>query len=409
MEWRMSVRFCPRTVFAVDLSPYADRMSDLDAWKSLLQPEQRELMALAADADPTDVRVLTALRKLASMPMVTVALELAAARRKAVAKFAAPETIVADAEGVEQATGERVAAHKARRFAEAGIAQVVDLCCGIGGDARALAGVAEVLAVDRSPLRAWMCERNAGCATEVADIETRPWPETAFHLDPSRREESGRRKLKYADVVPGPPWIERLLAAQPDGAVKLGPGIDADELPPGIELEFVTDRGRLVEAILWSGRLARHPNERTATRLPDGATVSGAPSIAHVAEEDYEPAHLYVADPALERAGLVGGRADDGGLFDLAPGLGILGGDARVADPFLTGFEVIEMLPFREKAVGAAIRARGFGRVEVKTRGRAVEPNVLEKRWRGDGAEVGTVFVLRLGKRLVAWITRRHS
>ncbi len=385
-------------------------VDDLALWKELLAPARAALVERAAEAKPDDVRAIAALRKDASPALVTLALELAAARRKAASKLAEADRIVADVEGVEQATDRVVAAHKARRFEAAGVTEVVDLCCGIGGDARELARVASVVAVDRSPLRAWMAERNAGCAVETADVESRPWPDVPFHVDPSRRDASGRRAWRLEDIRPGPEWLARLLAASPDGAIKLGPGVDPEAVPGEGELEFVTHGRSLVQAIVWSGRLARRPGERTATRLPDGVSVTGAPSPPPVGDEEWAPAHLYVPDPALERAGLVGARADAASLAELAPGLGILGGDRAVDDPFLAGFEVVERLPFHEKKVGAAVAARGFGRVEVKTRGRAVDPNALERRWRGRrGDAVGTVFVLRLGKKRVAWITSRHA
>ena len=46
--------------------------------------------------------------------------------------------------GLEQASDEVVAAHKAGRFSDCG--RVADLCCGIGGDTLALAARAEVVA-----------------------------------------------------------------------------------------------------------------------------------------------------------------------------------------------------------------------------------------------------------------------
>ena len=67
--------------------------------------------------------------------------------------------------GLEQATAEPVARHKARRFAGE---LVVDLCCGIGGDALALAEHSRVLAVDAER---GMCRRTLwnGAAYDVAD------------------------------------------------------------------------------------------------------------------------------------------------------------------------------------------------------------------------------------------------
>jgi len=45
--------------------------------------------------------------------------------------------------------------------------------------------------------------------------------------------------------------------------------------------------------------------------------------------------------------------------------------------------------------------------VEVKTRGRAVNPDALQKRLRGTGRTTFTVFIYRHEQRLLAHITRR--
>ena len=123
-------------------------------------------MERSARVDSSDVSAITSLRRDYSAQAVSVALSLVEARRKAQRKFGERgRSLIADVAGVEQASGAAVAAYKARRFADllGGGATIADLCCGIGGDAMALADVGlDVIAVDRDPLRAWMAGQNGG-------------------------------------------------------------------------------------------------------------------------------------------------------------------------------------------------------------------------------------------------------
>ena len=54
------------------------------------------------------------------------------------------------------------------------------------------------------------------------------------------------------------------------------------------------------------------------------------------------------------------------------------------------------MLPFNLKKLRALLRARGVGRVTVKKRGSAVEPETLARQLRGPGAGVAVVVVTRV-------------
>ena len=118
--------------------------------------------------------------------------------------------------GLEQATSEPVARHKAGRFAGR---SVVDLCCGIGGDAVALGSASRVVAVD---VDAGMCRRvrwNAevyGVAERVAAVQARaerfPLPREALvHIDPDRRSRTARPARGLADYVPSLGFLRALL------------------------------------------------------------------------------------------------------------------------------------------------------------------------------------------------------
>ena len=93
-------------------------LAPIETWKDVL--EDPELFHAARDADATDVAAVARLRKRWSADLVAVALDLASARRQAREKFAeAAGALIADAEGVEQATSLPVARYKASKFVAA--------------------------------------------------------------------------------------------------------------------------------------------------------------------------------------------------------------------------------------------------------------------------------------------------
>ena len=380
-------------------------------WPTLIDPKRHDLLeATASYYDPTSATAITRLRKRWPTDLVRGAVALTIARRKATGKFDCPEHLVADPVGVEQATGTDVAAHKARRFAEAGIDRIFDLCCGIGGDAMALADIADVTVVDMNPERVWMARRNVQSATGrrpsgiVADISTLSLPSLPFHIDPARRTSEGRRRHRFEDAQPGPVVIRALIDRAQDSAVKLSPGIAFDTLPPG-EVEIINRNGTLIQAVLWTGRLSQAHDHRTATRLPDGISLTGPSDLSIPCETPSR--YLLAIDPAIERAGLIGLLCRQLNLPAVHPALGLLTADHPVSNPWLTPYELIEAMPWREKKVAAWLRAHDVGEVVVKTRDKVVDPDIVSLRLRGEGRGVFTVFVLRVGKKVVAWVTRR--
>jgi hypothetical protein len=67
---------------------------------------------------------------------------------------------------------------------------------------------------------------------------------------------------------------------------------------------------------------------------------------------------------------------------------------------------VLEELPYKEKALRAALRARGVGRLTIKKRGVAVVPEALRKRLalRGDGE--ATIVMTRVAGKGTALLVR---
>ncbi|TAK76837.1 MAG: class I SAM-dependent methyltransferase, partial [Dehalococcoidia bacterium] len=186
------------------------------------------------------------------------ALALAAGRTAGASKFTDAGRLILDREAAEQATSEVVARWTARRFA--GTRLVADLGCGAGGDALALAEVAPVFAVDRDPARVAMARANAAARGLDARLEVSegdasdalPAEVDAVWLDPARRDGSGRTLDPYAW---SPPLAEalRIASTVPRAGIKAAPGLDLVHVPEGCEVEFISHRGGLVEAVLWLG------------------------------------------------------------------------------------------------------------------------------------------------------------
>lgn len=389
----------------------------LPIWQAVAR--DHELLGHAARCNPSDVASVSRLRKRGSAEEVSVALELTIARRKAEAKFPGrASSLIADVEGIEQATSLRTATHKARRFLDAGVMQVLDLCCGIGGDAMGfVAAGLEVHATDRDPVRAWMTHRNANCIARPGGAEAYTDADApvgfGLHLDPARRTDAGR-VFRLADYQPDPATIAALLKVYPDAAVKLSPAVNLreleDELPlPAAdegEIEFISEAGRLVQAVLWTGR--PHPRNtppRRATLLVDDQThtLTGEPD-----EPDFSfpKQYLFTVDPAAERAGLMH-RLE---LPAIHPRLGLLTADQIIDSPWLTAFELLAELPYSAKnprKIKAWLSDHDGGIVEIKTRGKAVDPDPIQRELRGPGASPYTLFILRFEKKLTCLITRR--
>lgn len=391
-----------------------------DLCQRLLQPEAAPLLHEVAGIDPTEVSAIARLRRRFTRDEVAAAVELDDARRRGRGKFGPwADRMLLDRVGVEQATGLAVARVKAKRWEESAsnAAAVWDLCCGVGGDAIALAERGfRVTAVDRDETKVWMSRHNVKqctgreIASQAADVTRTSIPsDAAVHLDPDRRA-GGRRRFDPADYEPDLGWIASLAGRETLTAIKLAPGVDGDQVPAG-ELQWISDAGRLVQAVLWTGPV--RPGHR-ATRIRPAASPLDHPGTDELAGPPAPPPladaggrYVYEADPAAERAGLLHRLCESHTIAEAHPGLGVLTGDAAVDSPWLTGFELLERLSWREKRVKAALRRRGAGIVEVKTRDRAVDPDRVQKAMRGSGDEPFTLFVLRLGRRVEAWITRR--
>ncbi|WP_043270006.1 class I SAM-dependent methyltransferase [Streptomyces sp. CT34] len=379
-------------------------MTDLDTFAALLTPEGQALLDTLRRYDASEeLTAATRLRRDHPAPLVSAAIGQAQLRRRAAAKFGADaERMYFTPNGVEQSTRTSVAAYRAARLAGLGVRTLADLCCGIGGDALALARAGiRVLAVDRDPLACAAARANAAalglaelievrCA-DVTEVDTAGYD--AVFVDPARR--SGRRGGRIFDPEAySPPlsWAVEAARTARYAALKIAPGVPHEALPADAETEWISDAGDVKEAVVWFG--AGEAGGRRATLLPSGASLLGAelpdPEPGPVGRWLYEP------DGAVIRAHLVADVAEEVGGRLIDPTIAYVTADQLVPTRYATAYAITDVLPFNVKKLKALLRERGVGVAVVKKRGSAVEPEELRRKLKLDGPHSCTVFLTRV-------------
>jgi hypothetical protein len=382
---------------------------DLATFERLRSPEGERALARAVElyADGGDPgRAGEQLRRSADPELAAAAMSQAALRSAARVKLGADaDRLYLTPDALEQCTRAEVAAHRAARVSFAAPTSVVDLGCGIGGDllalARRLAGSdTPVAGVELDPVRAAMAQANLealGLPGAVMTGDATSLDLSPFGLvvaDPARR--SGRGRTFDPDAyVPPWSWVESLLTRP--AVVKVAPGIPHDRIPDGAEAEWVSFRGEVKEAAVWSSALAT--TARRATVIQPG----GLDTLT--AEDDPGPAavgtgpvssYLFEPDGAVIRAGLVTAVAAQLGGTLVDPQIAYVTGPSGDHSPYAVGFEVLEELPFAEKKLRAALRERNIGRLTIKKRGVGIVPEQLRKKLALSGDEEATIMVTRV-------------
>ncbi|HEY2794373.1 MAG TPA: SAM-dependent methyltransferase [Micromonosporaceae bacterium] len=377
---------------------------DLDALAEIRTPAGSAALEAASALSHLDpLAAASALRATGVPPsLAAAALTQAELRRKAVGKFGDDaDRMLFTRAGLEQATRREVADRRARRLADTGVRNLIDLGCGIGSDAfaAARAGI-RVLAVDADEVTATVASANASAleldvtvtyataeGTELAGAD-------AAFCDPARRK-GNSRIFDPAAFSPSWDFVRHLVETVPRSVLKLAPGIDHAMIPRDAEAEWVSVDGDVVEAAFWCGPLASS-SPRRATVFHDGEVdelVGDGSSEAPLGPPDrfvHNPdgavlrAHLLA-----ELASLVGGRIAD-------PTIGYLYTPTAITTPFTRCYEIDDVMPFSLKKLRAEMRRRGIGRLTVKKRGSALDPAALRRDLRLSGSEEATIILTRV-------------
>jgi hypothetical protein len=393
-------------------------LADLADYQWLTSPAAAVWLEELANSREPVHRALGRLRKILTAEQARLVVQQAELRTRAVAKFGdqAAQLFFSDL-SLQQATDARTAHYKASRVPAGSL--IADYCCGIGGDLLALAQrgpttgwdqAAELVQLASANLRALGLDTQSQAC--VGQVEAQP-PEvgTLWHLDPDRRSD-GRRSTQIEWHSPGPELVDRWLATNPQGLLKLAPAARVPEAwAEQAEREWISHDRQCRQQVVWFGQLATA--QRRATVVPKTlgepvATFVGeaecvAPRATSVAR------YLYDTDPSIRAAGLTGALALDQQLEALNDGAAYLTGDRLSDHPLLAPFVVREVLPLRVSLLAKQLRSLGIGRLEIKKRGVATEPERLRQQLKLRGERSATLLLTRLEEREIAILADRNA
>lgn len=387
---------------------------DLPDFRELLTPGGQAALAAAAALQPTEAGYLAAFEKLRKQhppSLAQAALETVLLRQKGRSKIAQADRLFFTREALEQASSDAVAQYRASRFAA--FPTVLDLCCGVGADAIALAAAGcRVEAIDSDPLRLAMAEANAeacGLASRIGfhlgDVLTMPLPPAdAAFVDPSRRE--GNRR--FLDPRRYQPPLDQVLSRFPGGfpiAAKIAPGIaraDLERFDAGAE--FISSGGELKECVLWFGPLATA--RWKATVLPGPHSLQSdqsepPPPPSEIGESLFDP------DPAVIRADLLGLLAERLEAAPIEPGIAVLSGPKPVDSAFADCYRVEHAAPFHIGRLREYLRNTGTGRVTILRRAVSIDVNDVIRKLKLDGPGHRYLMLARAGGRIVAIVAEK--
>lgn len=387
----------------------------------LLTPSGLALLDSVAAGTPAElVSTVTRLRAEGHpAALVSAVLGQARLRARAARKFGVfADRMLFTQAGLEQATRLRVAALHAGRFASAGLMRVVDLGCGVGGDALALSSLdIAVTAVEIDEVTAAIASYNLApfpsssvVHADARDIDIEPFD--AVFADPARRTAGHAETTRVTDPGDYTPSLDLLweMAERKPVGIKLGPGFDRSRIPDDVEAQWVSVDGDVVELGLWTGALARDGVRRSALVVSDAGTAE----LAAGADSEDEPvrtlgSYLYEPDGAVIRARLIGDLARRTGAGILSDRIAYLTSDTLEPTPFAQAFRVIEDLPLDEKTIKRELKSRRVGVLEVKKRGADIDPAVFRKKMALSGPESATIVLTRVAGRHRALLVERVS
>ena len=333
-------------------------------------------------------------------------------RQRARTKFDRASQMFFTDRALQQATGQGIAAYKAKKFSK--LHQLYDLCCGIGGDSIELARRAPVIGIDNDSQICKFAVANCS-ANEVSaeilcqDVDLAKFPADSWvHVDPDRRRDApkGRgskdfRTTRLEQFSPDLDFMKELVRANRNVAIKVAP---ASRVPRDFaincEKEWIGDLRECKQQVLWFNDLARGNGQRTATCVDSKGQLIGqfichrqVPTAVEVTDKVGDVIHEPHA--TIIAARMVDSLAVSLGLKRIHSDVAYLTGPL-VVHPLLKRFRVIDRSKLDLRSINRMLVLHDVGELEVKRRG-------VEQRWHDELAQVRLKGARKLTLILTKW------
>ncbi len=405
-----------------DPSQRRELLPDQAAWVTSAEGEEALARAEQLDSHST-VEQVAQLRKSLSPEEVHLVLQQLELARRGEDKFPEPSRMRFSPLALQQATDHKIARYKSERFV--GRKNVADLCCGLGGDLRALGEAlarqfppGRVTGVDAQQAMVELAEYNCRHlenvsvhAGTVEEFDLHGY--CAWHLDPDRRPD-GHRTTRAEFARPGVETIERLRHQCEDGAIKMAPGAFFPESwQREAELEWIGHRRQCRQLVSWFGSLARAEGMCRATVVEHSEddrlvthTFEGSPE-ARIMTAIRPGRYLMEPESAVKAANLTDALGEYCRLEMLDDAGSYLTGDHLCDHPLFHVFEILEVLPLDRKKLKRLISERNIGHLEIKKRSVDVAPETLRRQLKLKGDRRAVLILCSIDSKGTAILARR--
>ena len=336
-------------------------------------------------------------KKVPHYPYLITLLKL---RKKARDKFSKADEMFFDSSSLEMATSEKIAKHIALRFEK--MKKIVDLTCGIGGNAIFLAKNSKIVVVDLENTSIEMAKLNAEAYGVEKNIEFRVGnaffhideDADAFFLDPMRSREG---KTKSRSIFNSQPRLNeilpRLLKVSANICVKISPAFDYKEvqnLSEHPEIELISENNENKVALLWFGDLRKNKRKATLFVNNEKIELNNQNNVNDIQIVEEPLKYIYEPNKAIIKAHLIDEIAQEHNLSKINKNIAFLTKDSLVKegkDKFRI-FKLVQCRPFSAKELKKDLKIIGASRISVINRGTPILPEKLIKDLKlGEGSE----------------------
>ncbi len=363
-----------------------------------------ELIEMYRHLPDDDLEMLTFSLAKKNVPHYPYLITLLKLRKKARIKFSKADEMFFDSISLEMATSERIAKHIALRFR--GKKKIVDLTCGIGGNAIFLAEISRVVAVDLEKTSIEMAKCNSEAYGVDKNMEFRVGnahlnideDADAFFLDPMRTREGETKTRSFLNTMPRITEIlPKIFKITKNVCIKVSPAfnykeIDLFEEKP--EIELISENNENKVALLWFGEFRQNMRKATMFIRDDKIELSDNNDASEIPISETPGKYIYEPNRAIIKAHLIDEVAQGHDLFKINKNIAFLTKDSLISDgkdKFRT-FKVLEYKPFSLKGLRRDLKEMGLKNISVINRGTPILPEKLIKDLKlGEGSEA---FVL---------------
>ncbi len=329
-------------------------------------------------------------------------------------------------EGLAQASSKYLAEYRTwkMKYRLGEIKSSLDICCGIGGDAIAMATRWKVVAVEKDEdiiemakhnIKVYNLEKNVyfiqgdiiklindkEFIDKVIDVN-------CIFFDPSRRSKE-KRTVKIEEYQPPLSFVEKLQTISPNICVKISPGTDLDRIKYNCDIEVVSYKGEVKEVMLWFGDFKEisNRNQILATKLPEKITLVKEEHKLDISQSEPKK-YLYEPDPAFIKAHMIKALAKKFGLGLINIKIAYLTGDEKIETPLLNKYLIKQVLNLEYEKINNTLSELNIGRVDFKARGVNINLHNIRRKIRGKGRNKGLVIFTKIDGKNQAIICTYH-